>query len=44
MGLYAEIITVERAVPEVRLPAGRRALRRSLKTATTRTRTQAKLK
>jgi hypothetical protein len=37
--LRAEIIPIERAFPELRLPAGRRALRRSLKNATTRTRT-----
>jgi len=36
--LRAEIIAIERAFPELRLPAGRRALRRSLKNATTRTR------
>jgi hypothetical protein len=37
--LRAEIIAIERAFPELRLPAGRRALRRSLQNATTRTRT-----
>jgi hypothetical protein len=37
--LRAEIIAIERAFPELRLPQGRRALRRSLKNATTRTRT-----
>jgi hypothetical protein len=36
--LQAEIIAIERAFPELRLPEGRRALRRSLKNATTRTR------
>ena len=37
--LRAEIIAIERAFPELRLPQGRRALRRSLQEATTRTRT-----
>lgn len=37
--LRAEIIAIERAFPELRLPQRRRAVRRSLKTATTRTRT-----
>jgi hypothetical protein len=36
--LRAEIIAIERAFPELRLPQGRRALRRSWKNATTRTR------
>ena len=36
--LRAEIIAIERAFPELRLPQRRRAVRRSLKTATTRTR------
>lgn len=36
--LHAEIIAIERAFPELRLSKGRRALRRSLKQATTRTR------
>jgi len=36
--LRAEIIAIERAFPELRLPQGRRALRRSLQDATTRTR------
>ena len=37
--LRAEIIAIERTFPELRLPAGRRALSRSLKSAATRTRT-----
>jgi hypothetical protein len=37
--LRAEIIAIERAFPELRLPAGRRALRRSIKQVRTRTRT-----
>jgi hypothetical protein len=37
--LRAEIIAIERAFPELRLPAGRRALRRSFKQVQTRTRT-----
>ena len=37
--LRAEIIAIERAFPELRLPAGRRALRRAIMEATTRTRT-----
>ena len=37
--LRAEIIAIERTFPELRLPQGRRAVRRSLKTANTRTRT-----
>jgi hypothetical protein len=37
--LRAEIIAIERAFPELRLPAGRRALRRSFKQVRTRTRT-----
>lgn len=37
--LRAEVIAIERAFPELRLPAGRRALRRSLKEVRTRTRT-----
>ena len=37
--LRAEIIAIERAFPELRLPQGRRALRRSIREATTRTRT-----
>jgi hypothetical protein len=36
--LRAEIIAIERAFPELRLPEGRRALRRSLREVTTRTR------
>jgi hypothetical protein len=36
--LRAEIIAIERAFPELRLPQRRRAVRRSLKAATTRTR------
>lgn len=36
--LRAEIIAIERAFPELRLPQGRRALRRSLREATARTR------
>jgi hypothetical protein len=37
--LRAEIIAIERAFPELRLAQGRRAARRSLKEAATRTRT-----
>ena len=37
--LRVEIIAIERAFPELRLPQGRRAIRRSLQEATTRTRT-----
>ena len=37
--LRAEIIAIERTFPELRLPQGRRAFRRSLQTATKRTRT-----
>ena len=37
--LRAEIIAIERAFPELRLAQGRRAARRSIKEATTRTRT-----
>src|SRR4029450_7157037 len=37
--LRAEVIAIERAFPELRLPAGRRALRRSFKQVQTRTRT-----
>jgi hypothetical protein len=37
--LRAEIIAIERAFPELQLPAGRRALRRSIKRVQTRTRT-----
>jgi hypothetical protein len=37
--LRAEIIAIERAFPELRLPAGRRALRKSLNQVRTRTRT-----
>ena len=37
--LRAEIIALERAFPELRLPEGRRAVRRSIQEATTRTRT-----
>jgi hypothetical protein len=37
--LRAEIIAIERTFPELRLPQRRRAVRRSLKTARTRTRT-----
>jgi len=36
--LRAEIIAIERAFPELRLPAGRRALRKAYKEARTRTR------
>jgi hypothetical protein len=36
--LRAEIIAIERAFPELRLPAGRRAVRRSLQKAGKRTR------
>ena len=36
--LRAEIIAIERAFPELRLPQGRRALRRSFREATARTR------
>jgi hypothetical protein len=37
--LRAEIVAIERAFPELRLPEHRRALRRTLKEATDRTRT-----
>ena len=37
--LRTEIIAIERAFPELRLPQGRRVIRRSIKEATTRTRT-----
>lgn len=37
--LRAEIIAIERAFPELRLPAGRRALRKSFNQVRTRTRT-----
>jgi hypothetical protein len=37
--LRAEIIAIERAFPELRLAQGRRAARRSIKEAATRTRT-----
>jgi hypothetical protein len=37
--LQAEIAAIERAFPELRSPAGRRALRKSLKQVRTRTRT-----
>ena len=37
--LRAEIIAIERAFPELRLPQRRRAARQSIKAATTRTRT-----
>jgi hypothetical protein len=37
--LRAEIVAIERAFPELRLPQHRRALRRTLKEATDRTRT-----
>ena len=37
--LRAEVIAIERAFPELQLPAGRRALRRSFKQVQTRTRT-----
>jgi|KBSMisStaDraftv2_1062788.scaffolds.fasta_scaffold237919_2 hypothetical protein len=37
--LRAEIVAIERAFPELRLPAGRRALRKSFKQVQTRTRT-----
>jgi hypothetical protein len=37
--LRAEIIALERAFPELGLPQGRRAVRRSIKEARTRTRT-----
>jgi hypothetical protein len=37
--LRAEIIAIERAFPELRLAQGRRAARRSIREATTRTRT-----
>ena len=37
--LRVEIIAIERAFPELRLPAGRRALRRSVKQVQTRART-----
>ena len=36
--LRAEIIAIERTFPELKLPQGRRALRRSVKRATSRTR------
>jgi hypothetical protein len=36
--LRAEIVAIERTFPELRLPAGRRAVRRSLGTARKRTR------
>jgi len=36
--LRAEIVAIERAFPELRLPQRRRAVRRSIKNATTRTR------
>ena len=37
--LRAEIIAIERAFPELRLPEGRRAVRRAVRQATARTRT-----
>ena len=37
--LRAEIIAIERAFPELRLPQGRRALRRAVRQATAQTRT-----
>jgi hypothetical protein len=37
--LRAEIIALERAFPELRLPQGRRAVRRSIREATAKTRT-----
>jgi hypothetical protein len=37
--LRTEIIAIERAFPELRLPQRRRAVRQSIKAATTRTRT-----
>ena len=37
--LRAEIIAIERAFPELQLPAGRRVLRKSFKQVRTRTRT-----
>jgi hypothetical protein len=37
--LRAEIVALERALPELQLPAGRRALRRSIKQVQSRTRT-----
>ena len=37
--LRAEIIAIERAFPELRLPQRRRVVRQSIKAATTRTRT-----
>jgi hypothetical protein len=37
--LRAEIVAIERTFPELRLPAGRRALRKSFKQMRTRTRT-----
>jgi hypothetical protein len=36
--LRAEVIAIERTFPDLRLPAGRRAVRRSLRTAGKRTR------
>ena len=36
--LRAEVIAIERTFPELRLPQGRRAVRRSINDATTRTR------
>jgi len=38
-GSANEVIAIERAFPELRLPVGRRALRSSLKQVRTRTRT-----
>jgi hypothetical protein len=37
--LRAEIVAIERAFPELKLPASRRAVRRAMKQASTRTRT-----
>jgi hypothetical protein len=37
--LRAEIVAIERAFPELRLPARRRAVRRAVRQASTRTRT-----
>jgi hypothetical protein len=37
--LRAEIVAIERAFPELRLPQRRREVRQAIKTATTRTRT-----
>jgi hypothetical protein len=37
--LRAEIVAIERAFPELKLPAARRAARRSIRSAATRTRT-----